>query len=236
MLACTHTHARASLLKTCEKPQALQTQRRGDATLSLLPLCLPKSRPHMTETTRLCTFSTRQTQNTVCPCACPKSLEVGYVCACVCSRLICKHECASASCIHLRILHHPSATQLRQHSPPTRPLTSERMSGRQRNGPGACSSYEQRREAGLLRDLEGGRKNRRGDRRSFKRQSEGSDLSEGRMRHLEKRESAGQAGNCSCPKMIHWGKFSFYISFLLPPVLQPLHLTLSRLSARYSLL
>lgn len=129
-----------------------------------------------------------------------------------------------------------TATQLRQHSPPTRPLTSERMSGRQRNGPGACSSSEQRREAGLLRDLEGGRKNRRGDRRSFKRQSEGSDLSEGRMRHLEKRESAGQAGNCSCPKMIHWGKFSFYISFLLPPVLQPLHLTLSRLSARYSLL
>lgn len=139
------------------------------------------------------------------------------------------HALISASCTTSPLLDRNAAAS-------TRLLTSERMSGRQRNGPGTCSSYEQRREAGLQRDLEGGRKNRRGDRRSFKRQSEGSDHSEGRMRHLEKRGSAGQAGNCSCPKMIHWGKFLFYISFLLPSVFQPLYLTLSCPSAHYSLL
>lgn len=90
----------------------------------------------------------------------------------------------------------------------------------------------------LLRDLEEERKEeqkRGGTDARFKVQSEGSDLSKGRVRHLEKRDCAGQGGNCSCPKMIHWGKFSFDISFFLSRLLQPLQLTLSRLSAHYSL-
>lgn len=117
-----HTHTCTSLaLEDLRETPSAANAKKGWRNTSLLPLCLPKSRPHMTETTRLCTFSTRQTQNTVCLRACPKSFKVGYVCACVCSRLICKHECASASCIHLRILHHLSAPWLQRSCVNTRP-------------------------------------------------------------------------------------------------------------------
>lgn len=132
------------------------------------------------------------------------------------AKLLCFHVAYSASmCVCVVYLpQHPApslpyltAMQLRQHSLPTLLLSSEHMSGRERNGSDSRSSSGQRQEVGLQRDLKGGRKNRRGDRRAFKRQSEGSHHSEGGMRHLEKSGSTGQAGNCSCPKMIHWGKY-----------------------------
>lgn len=122
-----------------------------------------------------------------------------------------EHVCV---CI-MHLSEHPAPLPLwPQHScvnthPPAHPLTSKCVSETQRNGVCVCSSYEQKQKGGgLLRNL-----------KKKWRDGGGGDSFKGRLRgHISEkvewdiwkreRESLGQGGNCSCPTMIHWGKFS----------------------------
>ena len=107
---------------------------------------------------------------------------VEWVCVCVCA------------CIH--VSEHPAPLPLwPQRScvnthPPVHPLTSECVSETQRNGVCLCYSDEQRGKGGggLLRNLRK-KKEKRRKWRGREIDMEGSDLREGRVRHLEKRKS-----------------------------------------------